>query len=71
MGFCSGTDIFDPVVGWILENLKDEALQLGAIRVLIIALEDHDWDCQDDSRWSNHPVVRRVMRELHPNWEGE
>lgn len=74
MGFCSGTEIFDPVADDILHipsfHMGDKEKK-RVIRVLIEALESHDWDCQSDSRHYNHPLVYEVFRELHPDWFAE
>lgn len=67
MGFCSGTDIFDPVAKYVLESSLTDEQKSGVIRALIVALEDHDWDCQDDSAYVSHPIVQEVLEELHPD----
>ena len=59
MGWCSATLIFDNVCDGLLED---------TIRALAVALEDGDWDCQQDSAYWGHPIVQKVMRELHPSW---
>lgn len=66
MGFCSGTDIFDPVAENVLDSDLSVERQAEIIRVLIVALYDHDWDCESDSRYYDHPLVRRILRELNP-----
>lgn len=53
MGFCSGTDIFDPVAKFVLESDQSETAKEGVLRELIIALWDHDWDCESDSAYRN------------------
>ena len=71
MGFCSGTDIFDPVIKVIIESTNADispTSKVVVVKSLINALEDHDWDCQDDSTYYNHPIVKQAMRELHPDW---
>lgn len=68
MGWCSGTDVFDPVVATVLETDIPEGAKREIIKSLIDALEDGDWDCQDDSFYMDNPIVRSVMRELHPSW---
>jgi hypothetical protein len=72
MGFCSGTDIFDPMVEAIL-NLQSvsDRQRRDVIRALVIALEDHDWDCQSESRYYDNWHVQRVFKELHPDWFAE
>lgn len=71
MGWCSATDIFDPVVKHILShnNKQSDDDKVAVIKVLIEALEAEDWDCQDDSAHYDAPLVRRAFREVHPDWE--
>lgn len=65
MGWCSATVIFDSVCGALLSETEE------TIRALVAALEDGDWDCQQDSDYWSHPIVRKVMKELHPDWDFE
>jgi hypothetical protein len=69
MGWCSGTDIFDAVAR---EVLKRRAKPVSAERLLTVlaeALEDGDWDCQNESEYWEHPVVRKVFQNMHPDWD--
>jgi hypothetical protein len=68
MGFCSGTDIFDPVVETVLDTTLSDEDKFIVIYALADSLENHDWDCQQDSYFYDHPVVQRVMQALHPDW---
>lgn len=68
MGWCSGTDVFDTVVKDVLIN---KASKEQIIRNLIIALEDKDWDCHQDSDYYDNPKVQKIMKELHPDWEDD
>lgn len=67
MGWCSGTEVFDGVLASLLAKSKTE----DVIRKLILTLEDMDWDCHSDSNYFTHPIVQKVLRELHPDWEWE
>lgn len=64
MGWCSGTDIFDRVVKEILNDAPKEVV----IRTLIDSLEDHDWDCQNESDYYDVEPVNGIFREKHPIW---
>jgi hypothetical protein len=68
MGWCSGTEIFDKTVAVVLAMDIGEDNQKRIIRALADAMEDHDWDCQDDSRYYDDPLVSEVFYELHPEW---
>jgi hypothetical protein len=68
MGWASGTDVFDAVAGEILGE-TGAVSRTRVIRALVEALEDNDWDTQNESEFYDHPIVRRVMRELHPDWD--
>lgn len=65
MGWCGGTDVFDDVMK---EILKTKPLNTRLVKTLINALENHDWDCQSDSRYFDKREVRQVFEELHPDW---
>lgn len=66
VGCCSATQIFDAVCEGLLSEPQKDKKQV--LKELILALEYGDWDCQQDSAYWDHPVVQKVMRELHPRW---
>ena len=68
MGWCSATVIFDKVAAFVLASTSSEEDQYQVLLTLADALEDNDWDCQSDSAYYNHPLVQRIMNELHPDW---
>lgn len=58
MGWCSGTDVFDPVVSAIVQSEASRATKIALIVALIQALENEDWDCQDHSiHWHQDEVI--------------
>lgn len=67
MGWCSGTEVFDSVAAALLDEGNEVDLH-SVLKEVILALEYSDWDCQSDSSYYEHPVVQKVMKELHPNW---
>lgn len=72
MGWSSGQDIFDPVVGIILTENIPTRLKSKLITTLIIELEDKDWDTQCESAYYYDPLVKKAFKKLHPDWyEGE
>lgn len=72
MGRCSATDVFDPVVKTILygADLGDHQ-KLIILKSLIDALEEYDWDCQSDSEYFDHELVRQAFMEIHSEWGEE
>ena len=72
MGWCSGTDIFDSVVKELVELHDAQILNndefVTVVTSLTEALYDKDWDCEADSDYWSHPLVRQVFKELNPNW---
>lgn len=68
MGWCSGTDVFDGVLEHFLtkKGVKKEPDVESVIKGLIQALWDHDWDCEQDSAYWEHPLVQKVFRKLDP-----
>ena len=65
MGWCSGTDTFDVAVMAILAanmSLKDR------VKLLIKEWQSMDWDCEMDSEYWEHPIVREAFMELYPGW---
>lgn len=66
MGWCGGTEIFDAVAAEILEpkNGYVEFEQKRVLRILANALEENDWDCQSDSKYYEHLIVKEIFDEL-------
>lgn len=69
MGWCSGTEIFDRMTQFILKTSMSDEEKYEAIHALAESLEDQDWDCQSDSDYSDEPIVERVFKALHPDWD--
>jgi hypothetical protein len=61
MGWCSGTVVFDAVCGALLSEDKPD--KKYAIKALIEALTDNDWDCEPDSEYWDHPLVKECFCE--------
>ena len=72
MGWCSGTEVFDPIAKALLGSIEGKPIDVERVlKTVIGALEDGDWDCQEDSAYWDHPLVKKIMKELHPDWEWE
>ncbi len=67
MGWCSGTRIFDDIVEALLypENVEPKEI----LKRLITTLWEADWDCEFDSSYITHPLVKEVFIELDPDLE--
>jgi hypothetical protein len=69
MGWCSGTDVFDPIVKQILNQKTTDKEKQKFIEVVIEALHDADWDCEIDSQYWDNPIVRKAFKKLCPKWD--
>lgn len=65
MGWCSGTDVFDPVVKAILEDKSKE----DVIKTLIKVLQVQDWDCETDSDYFYDPIVKKAFISVNRNFK--
>lgn len=63
MGWCSGTVVFDAVCDALLGEDK-EVDKKYALRALIDVLHDEDWDCESESEYFNHPLVKEAFCDL-------
>lgn len=66
MGWCSGTYIFDMVAESLLSDNPVDKKEV--LTRLANALEDQDWDCHGESQYWDHPLVKEIFVELHPDW---
>jgi hypothetical protein len=71
MGFCSGTEIFDPIAGYVLKSDLTDTQKRGVLMALIEALYAHDWDCESDSRYWHNPLIREVFKQYPVSWDDE
>lgn len=68
MGWGSGTELFDAVAESIINSPLTRKEKVKILVTLIEAMEDKDWDCQQDSRYWNEPLVAASFKVVHPNW---
>lgn len=72
MSWTAGTKIFDCVCESLLSKVdklpRVEELKADVIRALIVELEANCWIIKDQekSRYCNHPMVRMLIQERHP-----
>ncbi len=62
MGWCSVTYIFDSVVSELVKKKDIDKVEI--IKILSVAMEEMDWDCQSDSKFYEHPLVKKAR----PDW---
>lgn len=66
MGWCSATYIFDNVAKALLSDEPVDKKE--TLMKLAETLREQDWDCESDSDYWDHPVVREIFMELEPEW---
>jgi hypothetical protein len=66
MGWGSGVYVFDAIAKALLDDKPVD--KKSALKAVIVALEDGDWDTHQDSDYYDHPLVQEAMKELHPDW---
>jgi hypothetical protein len=64
MGWSSANEIFDPVVQAMVEAAVGTAATTRVLTVLIKALQDGDWDTEDESLelFKDYPAVVEAFR---------
>lgn len=68
MGWGGGTEIFDQVIGDVLESDASEHEQNKIIVNLYDVLRDKDWDNVDESWYFDHPRIRAIIKLREPDW---
>lgn len=63
MGWCSATVIFDTLCEALIYD-TDDVDKLKLLKVLINILWENDWDCEYDSSFITHPLVKQAFIEL-------
>lgn len=64
MGWSSATEIFDAVVDGILSTKATDIEKKVVIKILIRELLSKDWDCESESDFFNHPLVKECFIEI-------
>lgn len=67
MGWASGSRIMNEIIGAVQPHVADQAAREAIYRPIIDALEDSDWDTQDESMGLD-PAFDAVLRGMHPDW---
>lgn len=66
MAWISGLDIFDKVIGSVLDRTNNDLK--AVIKALIKEFENHGCDIIQSSDYFDNPLVREAYTELHPGW---
>lgn len=64
MGWNSADEIFNPVAESLIKYDVPDAVITGVLSVLIKALQDNDWDTEDESlhEYKNDPAIVEAFR---------
>ena len=65
MGWSGGTDVFDDIAGVVLREPMPTREEILA--AVIRALEEHDWDTQDESKYWEHPLAQEARKLARKN----
>ena len=68
MGWCSATMIFDAVCTAMFEKDLDDKAKKDLLIAIINKLQGEDWDCEMESKYITHPLVRAAFLELEPDF---
>lgn len=66
MGWSSGTDIARVVIKLAKKHVP-EASKMAFYSGFLDAMEDCDWDCQDEAAGLD-PAFDKVLKSKHPEW---
>ena len=67
MGWASGSEIMNAVIDAVKPHVTDKAARKAIYTPVIGALEDGDWDTQDESMGKDE-AFDEALTELHPTW---
>jgi len=61
MGWCGGTSIFDKTAKVVLAKKISDKDKIEILEALAKEMEQHDWDCQDETSLRSSAIVRKVL----------
>lgn len=67
MGWSGGSDVMREIINAIQNRITDSAVRKEVYKEIIVALEDKDWDTQNECEEID-PIFDAALRELHPKW---
>lgn len=68
MGWAGGGRVMEPIIKTIKKCVPDEKIRVRMYKDIINALEDADWDTQDECIGLD-TAFDAALKRLHPNWE--
>jgi len=68
MGWASGSDLMESIINVISKEIPDKSKRYRIYRRIIIAMERHDWDTQNECIGID-PEFDKALKKLHPDWE--
>ena len=60
--WCKGTYIFDDIMEYLIED--DQFERKNVIKIVIKVLENHGWNCQNESQYFDESDVIDAFEEL-------
>lgn len=68
MGWCSGTKVFDNIMDYVIGDKQGKNPE-EFIKSIILELQHMDWDCEPDSKYFEHSLVKKCLLDLDPSWK--
>ena len=70
MGWSYGSEIMNRVIDAVKPHVANDEVRKSIYTPIIEALEDGDWDTQDESMGKDE-AFDAALKELHPRWFDE
>ena len=68
MGWASGSEVAQTIIETVQAEVEDPKARQRIYAGVIRALENHDWDTQDECLGED-AAFDAAMREAHPTWD--
>ena len=70
MGWSDGSEVMNRVIDAVKPHVANDEVRKSIYTPIIEALEDGDWDTQDESMGKDE-AFDAALKELHPRWFDE
>ena len=67
MGWASGSEVMDGIIEVVQKEIKDPEVRFRLYKGIIVALEDQDWDTENECEGQDDAYDKALMK-LHPDW---